>query len=349
MLENNRDSATLYNLINGQFAIVKGKENVGLLYQAERNEPIAKCELMDSLSENGMGDYYESPVYIDKLRKFNVFSQKRMYKQKPYLHTVVIQITGRCSKNCPDCSEIFCPMCTTVMNQEKSEVDANSWTNKMSRLVDYGARQFVLTGGDIFNYAGLNDVIDFLKNAGASVAVNVANPRKVNKLIEGVHYNILINDRFDAASCMRFANHANNGQVSFLTFNSAVYRAVNGELPINLISSAQQVLSAEYLLPADLDYYFDKKYTDVCLNGKMVLLPNGDIVPCLGHTSEHLGNIFDEPLPDLIRRLDQDYWKKGVDDRDVYGSCSECTMRYSCPRCRYTERADRCAVLEELS
>ena len=58
---------------------------------------------------------------------------------------------------------------------------------------------------------------------------------------------------------------------------------------------------------------------------------------------------FDEPLPDLIRRLDQDYWKKGVDDRDVYGSCSECTMRYSCPRCRYTERADRCAVLEELS
>lgn len=91
---------------------------------------------------------------------------------------------------------------------------------------------------------------------------------------------------------------------------------------------------------------FARMLYDDCLFGKLVILHNGTIVPCLGLFNHIVGNLDEQPLPLILKELYQKYWAISVDDRNKQ-KCTECAYRYNCFSCtKFTNESCDYDVLE---
>ena len=337
----------LYHLIDKTF-VVLGKEYSKLLIEAEANKPIQDCELFESLKDRHMGDYYAQPVFIDKIRKYNTFSLRKLQKDKPILNTVIIQVTNDCANQCDSCGSAFCPVCLSIKDEaytsNSSTIHANDWTQAIHQLVEYGAKNFILTGGDVFQYPYLEQLVDLLNELQVAVSLNcVSLPKKL--LNNKVFYNIMLYKDTDIQDIDALFNaKRQDSSFGFITYEKALYEKLTGRYPIVLISKKEPALTADRFLPVDINVYFDKKVSDYCLNSKLTILFNGNVVPCLGSFNQVIGNIFEEELPILIQKVDTQFWKKGVNDETVYKKCASCIVRYTCPRCRFSTNLSNCMM-----
>ena len=85
--------------------------------------------------------------------------------------------------------------------------------------------------------------------------------------------------------------------------------------------------------------YFKNKEGNPCWYGKVAVLPNGDVLPCIMAHSNKIGNIKELSFRQIIRTSDlrDKYWDLSKDKIEI---CCDCEYRYACSDCRVMESID---------
>ncbi|MEG6584202.1 radical SAM/SPASM domain-containing protein [Dendrosporobacter sp. 1207_IL3150] len=69
-----------------------------------------------------------------------------------------------------------------------------------------------------------------------------------------------------------------------------------------------------------------------CLNGKIAITANGDVIPCIFARNKVCGNVLTTPLSEIINgQALKDVWNTTKDQVD---KCKDCEYRYACNDCR---------------
>lgn len=71
---------------------------------------------------------------------------------------------------------------------------------------------------------------------------------------------------------------------------------------------------------------------DDCMYGKITIMSNGDLVPCLGNKGKVIGNMLRDDFTHNMKTLYEKYWCISVDDRHDQ-KCHSCCLRYNCQSC----------------
>jgi len=85
--------------------------------------------------------------------------------------------------------------------------------------------------------------------------------------------------------------------------------------------------------------FFKNKEGHPCWDGKVAVLPNGDVLPCIMAYTNKIGSIKKLTLRQIIRTSDliDKYWDLTKDKIEV---CQDCEYRYACSDCRVLESVD---------
>ena len=81
---------------------------------------------------------------------------------------------------------------------------------------------------------------------------------------------------------------------------------------------------------------FTRMMYDSCLYGKVTVLNDGSIVPCLGMEDNIVGNLKETSLLTILKDLYEKYWAISVDEESS-GKCKDCGYRYNCTSCKKYE------------
>ena len=131
-----------------------------ILLKLEHGNPIEeRHENLYKLIEMGWADEYDAPVFIDKIRVTNVFGKRHMWKSAPIINLAVLQITGNCEKDCPDCLFDRCPACKK--DTEHSPIDLESWKMVIDRLTLFNTNTILLTGGNPILNSNYEKILDY--------------------------------------------------------------------------------------------------------------------------------------------------------------------------------------------
>lgn len=345
-LEVGKRGAVLYNLLNNNFIAIN-EEYKNMLLIAEANREISDNELFSNLEGIGWGKYYSKAVFIDKLRKYNIFTQKKFWKDAPTIKIGILQLTNECSKGCSFCNEIFCPICVSTSSAEGEELSFADWKNVIDQLKIYGLEQLILTGGDISTVNYLNDLIQYTKEQNIITSICIVGGTKIETSEKSVIVNLLVRNELEIGRIVNNYKEFNNVNLYVFNKNMKGIEKVNKNWRVVTLAKDGVRIDKSSLFPVSIDRYFDRKMYDICLNSKITILSNGNIVPCLGAKNEVEYNIREDILPEIVRGLEKDYWQVSVDNSEVYPKCNSCGFRYACSLCRFTKVEEKCMYDEE--
>lgn len=96
------------------------------------------------------------------------------------------------------------------------------------------------------------------------------------------------------------------------------------------------VISKKNIPRTSLEDFSRKRDYHPCLNGKIAITAEGNILPCIMMRDEIIGNIKDSSLQEFFADKKVDlYWELCKEKVDI---CKECEYRYACPDCRPLEK-----------
>ena len=345
----NNNRAALYNLIEKKI-IWMSKENTEALLATELNNPVSENnrELYDILSKEGWGVYSDEKIFTDKLRNTNIYNEKKFHKSTPYINYAILQLTSECNLNCIDCTKFFCPTCK---KQESSEKVLS--TNEFKKVIDtldfYGTSNVILTGGEVGLYKDLDVIIDYLKEKNINILITTNGINKINCLDKELPLFINI---FDYNKLDRiYENYKDFKNVTLNIYDNNVSEAniekyKRSTWKFTKSYSFEPVISKENITGVDVNQFNNRKIFDSCLMGKICILHNGNITPCL-HSKDIIGNIETSDFSEVLKTLVMDYWRKSVDMRNT--KCASCEFRYGCTSCIYSDVKNNCKYNTEVN
>ena len=319
------------------------------LAKSEANAQIdEKSPLFQHLESRKWGFFADNPTFVDKLRNSNVFREKRLWKETPYIAMAVLQITNSCNRACPSCETAFCPICRIFPEKENSHNTSfatEEWLNLIDELRRYGTQWIVFTGGEPLLNKDLAILVRHACSKGIAVQVNTSGQIPPAADIPDVAYSILLNDASELPSILKSFGAQRNVTI----LNSGVdpelaATALDGHLgngwQMFSVSSDQPVINRSSLMQTGFDRFFARKQGDECLNGKIYIAHNGAVLPCFGHKESPVAYLRSGGLPAAVKTLIERYWTVSIDK--VKTKCGHCEYRYSCKACHYLDVDCQC-------
>lgn len=342
-LELGDEKSVVYNLIDTNF-IHLDKENTEKLLMAENNFEIQKSELFDNLEKMGWGDYHDRKVFHDKLRKYNIFNLNKFWKEAPNVTLATLQITNACENNCNLCNEIFCPLC--VKSEDKTNcLTLEQCKNIINKISFYGVKSIILTGGDLRQVPFINELIEFITFKNINIEICIVGGESINIKENLIRVNILVSNRHELDKTMK--NYRMFKNVRIFASNKSLLSGVKSLNPnwiIQKVDTDQNSFSTNNLIPVNLDRYFDRRMSDICLNNKITIDANGNVIPCMGNYKKKLYNVFENKMHDIIKGIEKDYWNINILNKEEYPKCSSCEFKYACNKCRFSNQEENCIV-----
>jgi radical SAM protein with 4Fe4S-binding SPASM domain len=333
----------VHNLETGE-AMWLDEANTDALLRSETNEPVADPpELFGRLEERGWGFFSAHPVFVDKLRTYNVFREKRIWKETPFVATAVLQLTNDCVRRCATCAGAFCPICR-VFADGGAPLTTEEWLAVVDEVALFGGQQVILTGGEALLHADVARIAAAALARGLRVQVHTSGLLAPPDDLPEVAFSILVKEKGEIAGIVeRFGGkHA----VTLLLEEiepAAVAATLPGHWAALRVSPAPPSISKETLMVTPFERFFARKLTDNCLNGKIYVAYDGGVVPCFGHRGPRIGDVRGEDgFAAAIRVLVDDYWNVPADRVDINRPCARCEFRYCCNACRYVDPATQC-------
>lgn len=323
----------LCNVLNGEI-ILLNQEIAEQLSKAEVNEEIISNENIEKLIEMGWGEEVSGPVFVDKVRYTNKFNKTRAWKVFPEVGMVILQITGRCNSDCGNekCDSSFCPMC--VKGESSDELTGKQWEAIIDKLSYLKPKRFMLTGGNPLHYKDFEYVLNYLKSRNYPVAIHVTDLKSARKLKgEVVYLSCFDQETVEAAKTMKNVVVVSEGSV--LTTNS-----------IKVKIGVPKITKASFVKKKNFGEFFTRMLYDDCFFGKITIMSNGDLVPCMGHKGVVIGNMVQEDITQNLKELYEKYWCISVDERHNQ-KCQSCCLRYNCHSCsKYSDEMCSYDVVE---
>ena len=349
-----KTGSVIHNLYTGD-AIRCNQENTMALAKSEANNQIDESSaLFQELERRKWGFFSEKPPFVDKLRTFNVFREKRLWKETPYIAMAVLQITNACNRSCPSCQTAFCPICKVFPDRENgdgvgegNELTTREWLDLIDELRRYGTQYIVFTGGEALLNQDLATLVRHAREKGIAVQVNTSGLIPLAADFPDAAFSILLTDAEQLPSIN--ANFGTRHNVTIL--NSGVNpEIVTSCLSAHLgdgwrimpVSSDPPLIRKSDLMQTGFDRFFARKQGDECLNGKIYVAYDGAVLPCFGHKGSPIAHLHQDGLPAAVKSLVETYWTVPIDKVRAGGKCVGCEYRYSCKACRYLDVGHRC-------
>ena len=336
--------SVVQNLYTGE-ATWMDADSTKALIRSESNQPVDETlAVFQELERKKWGLFSDQPPFIDKLRTFNVFREKRLWKETPYIGMAVLQLTNECRRGCASCSTAFCPICTVFPENGREPLTMEAWRELIAELRGFGTRFMIFTGGEALLFDGLADLVLHAVSLGVGVQVHTSGLLRLPAEFPDVGFSILLTDAADLPAVA--TNFAGRRFVTILNMGVAP-AALAGYLAegwtVRNVSPDQPALTKEHLVETDFDRFFARKQTESCLNGKIYIAHDGAAFPCFGHKGARVADVRKDGLGAAVKVLMEKYWNVPIDKIDPNRKCSRCEFRYCCSSCRYMDPDRGCA------
>ena len=315
----------LCNVLNGEI-ILLNQEMAEQLSKAEVNEEIISNENIEKLIEMGWGEEVSGPVFVDKVRYTNKFNKTRAWKLFPEVGMVILQLTGHCNSECGNekCDNSFCPMC--VKEEYNNELTGKQWEEIITKLSYLKPKQFMLTGGNPLYYKEFQHVLKYLKSKNYPIAIHVTDLESAKKLKDEMVYLSCFDwETVKVARTMKNVRIVSEWDVS-----------ISAAIKVNM--GSPKITKESFMKKKNFGEIFTRMLYDDCLFGKITIMSNGDLVPCMGHKELVIGNMLQGDITQNMKDLYEKYWCVSVDERHNQ-KCQSCCLRYNCHSCsKYSDK-----------
>ncbi len=336
--------SAVYNLDTGAI-VALDEEQTKAMTLAESKKPIEDdAAVYEYMAGKGWGFYSSAPVFVDKARPLNVFSERRIWQLQMLFIMAVLQVTNQCNKNCPDCGKTFCPACVSEKHEgPQNELTVEQWLSVIDDLAEAGCKSVLFTGGESLLYSSLTKLVERVRSTGMEAVVQTNGEVSLKGIPEDVAISVLVSQGSNIELILK--NLQGRDKVSIIAQDvdvQSTFLRIPEAWSIRRTCSAELLKGKLHLKGTKLDDFFNRKLKDPCLNGKMYILSDGSVVPCLQGRREVLGSILTDGFSGVFRKLTVDYWCAQIDHRLAEKRCGNCEFRYGCSVCRFSDVEDSC-------
>lgn len=350
----------MYFNLNNDCHFVRGKSN-GIIYNLTIPEIIelspAESDLMihsisnEISSENynffcelgkmGYGFISENKYFIDRIRAFNKISLTRPDIFPLNLNIAFLQLTGKCNGNDQECFNRFCAPCRK--HKCSSDMSVEKWKLIIDYLCKSAVKSVILTGGDVTMYEDLSELISYIrqKNIPISVVLNL-HAQNLEKIDSSIPVYIYSCGQVNVALLIeKFSAFSSKTLIHNRPLEVSEKKMLDKHSIFTAYAPSKMIITKSSLQPCIINSFFQKKYFNSCLLGKMYIDAEGNIVPCFQVIEKHIGNIFQNDFFEIYQKLISEYWMKP----HKHYKCTLCERYYGCSVCSFMNPDKICSYI----
>lgn len=331
-------------------------------------------KFLKKIEQYQLGFFYDKPVYIDKYR-FLELHEKEALPEPIVLDTLILELHKRCNLDCIFCKNMKYTFCGCRKNSHSAFLGKEIVKRAIKEAKNFDLKSILFIGGDPFLLGkNIAEVLHFSKKFVSNVVIHsnatnmedylidLVSELKIHLLIPVYTHEEVIFDRIVGI------------KNSFRNLLNSLNKLLNKEASVNIIiyiskylkkydETAEffnklgcRIIAKRFIYPKDTNnirflklynrqkrsfsrinkdiFLYNKKY-NVCLNKKVAITCEGNIVPC--HIAEHeiVGNIKTDSLNNIIRSGALNfYWEATKEKCEI---CNKCEYRFLCVDCLINE------------
>lgn len=311
-------------------------ENAAVLRDAELSRAVpADHPVLQELAAMAWGFFSESKVFIDKSRPYHQFIRERLDLNPPPLGTVTIQVTNQCNLSCAACGEYFCPVCFS--RRDACELEPDQWLRIVDALFAAGARNFILSGGNPVLSPSTEVIKNHILRLGANASVITNGLAGIPDWPESLGEILIFlpeESRIPALVSVLGKTKRKVVLIADTVFTPGNLAPLEPYVKAKHLTSYREprLASNKDLKGVDVNTFHLRADYDDCLKGKLYLRADGALVPCFQRRDRVVGNLAEEFLRPVFRKLVEEYWVSGP-ERLRSGKCSDCELFFGCNTC----------------
>lgn len=284
---------------------------------------------LNKLVQANWSDFYEKPVYIEKLRTTNAFGKEHMWRSAPNIGVACIQITNACDVNCVDCLRFHCPACRT--GDSTNQLTFEQFEAILNNVISYGAQSVILTGGNPVRHNEFRHILKHTKTKVKNVFVHVPNIESANKVIGLSNILLTVFQESDIPFISKLNNTNNYLLEIYRPTHIPAFTFVKNNVAVKNSSLKNRIITSQnvYSKKTGVFNFIHKTLYNYCLYGKVTITCEGMVIPCLGYNQMPLGSALNDQFPQAMKSLVNDYWNLDI-DHNTNIQCSKCEYRYVC-------------------
>ena len=358
IFKHDNEKGCIYNLFSGEMISIN-KEYLPLIEAAEKNKPVGNEDFYNQLREKNLGDYYNSPIYIDKFVYGYHPITIDILKPSIRLKRVYLNITNDCKLKCIFCNENLNRKTGCKYHKQDNILTINDWKMIIDNIEFLGCKEIYFIGGDPhIDFNTLNRIIQHINRKqiklievitnGSIMNNEIYNFYKKNQIrinLQVISYEVLCKiiglykDLSIGATILinKYNENEIDDIVRFLNLNNISYKfdfiyylPQNQHFSQKYINKMTQY-NYRFGTVSPETYSYLSRYNN-CFEGQIAIMTNGDVLPCPMMDNCVLGNIRNEPLHNILKETK--YTELIHFNKDKIDLCSDCCYRYNCYDCR---------------
>jgi radical SAM protein with 4Fe4S-binding SPASM domain len=344
MFVEGENGGLIYNLKDGNmYGLAKGESDlVGRAEAGCEMQKEAISTILNELAALDLGFFSEQHYFIDKMRPYSRYILSRHDLKAPNIVMAYLQITGRCNNSQDVCEGYFCAPCRCGHNNQ-GVLTVQQWSEIIDKLYDAGVRTFVLTGGDIYLYSGFRKILEYLLNKKVQVVLVLNHLTDLTAIVnENVSFVLFpcVNDGMNLEkSAVPVGTDINVLCHEKVTEEQKQYYEKAGMKIID-IKSCQFSITEDVLTACSMEKFYARKDSDACLNGRVYIDCEGNVIPCLERRDMVVGNLIYEDFYYVLKKVISNYWLSKI---PLASKCEKCQWFYACPSCRFMDTDRVCS------
>ena len=178
--------------------------------------------------------------------------------------------------------------------------------------------------------ASIHDTVTTVKGSFERTRNNIVKMNKANiKMYASVI--LMKENQDDLQNIIKFLKENNVTYTGYDVIRNVYGQKQNIHCPTN-----KKIISNRYItkpsFKADEAIYIKNHFYNSCWYGKVAIEENGDIIPCVFHRNDILGNVNNNSITEIINsEKTLSYWGYSF---DYVNECKDCEYRYACKDCR---------------
>lgn len=295
----------IYDLIEGNIYSLDPQESE-IIQKCENNAIINPSDIfLVKLKEQCLGNFYEKPVYIEKIR-FGSPIFNHQPGSPPILHRAFLEINNTCDKSCWYCGfngihrSNGCYGCNK-WDESGEELRISRWKQIIDELSDLECQSLFITGGDLTHaWNKTLDIINYAQSSFDKIFICI-NKNNLNE-------NFIRDIQFKAIPIIQTDSATNIDDENF--FLVTVDIDTNFEIPEKKKSVIFDYISRDFCSPntrkilhpsknipkTDIFRFSHNKKFHPCLGNSLTITWNGEVLPCPMLRTCSAGNIQSAPL-----------------------------------------------------
>lgn len=339
----------IYDLIEGTVYALDPHESE-IIRNCENNQLIdGSEEFLRELKRICLGNFYDTKVYIEKLR---VGSPVEEYQagRPPHLLKAFLEINNMCEQSCWYCGyygirrSLGCMGCNK-WNEQGKHLDTQQWKQIIDELRDLECPTIYFIGGDLTSeWDKTLLLIDYATDSFKEIYVVIHDRNFSNLIAEDLknkaHPIIQIEDPTqirENCSNLLIVKNNNSSQIMNTSLKNVAFDIISNDF--TNLTPESPLSSKKKINKVDIHSFSRNKKYHPCLGNTIAISWNGEILPCPLLRHHSLGNINNLHLYTIFQKKGKELEKFWNMSLKSLKKCRNCEFAYACLDCRALEES----------